>query len=129
MVDGGAYANMIFGRSYNELMLCETYGDYPRCLDFPAFGPMSLSYVNDPVINNAREEIKPHFMINMPEADRIHWELMPYIIEQAYYIPLPTAYSYNIWWPWLKNNYGEFFRFTKYFWIDQELKQTMMGGE
>ena len=129
MVDGGSYVNMIFGRSYNELMLCEIYGDYPRCLDFPLFGPLSLSYVNDPVINNAREEIKPHFMINMPEADRIHRELMPYIVEQAYYIPLPTAYSYNIWWPWLKNNYGEFFRFTKYFWLDQELKQTMIGDE
>lgn len=128
-VDGGAYANMVFGRSYSELVLCEIYGDYPRCLDFPLFGPMSLSYVNDPVINNAREEIKPHFMINMPEADRIHRELMPYIIEQVYYIPLPTAYSYNIWWPWLKNNYGEFFRFAKYFWIDQELKASMMGGE
>jgi peptide/nickel transport system substrate-binding protein len=129
MVDGGAYANMVFGRSYNELVLCEIYGDYPRCLDFPLFGPLSLSYVNDPVINNAREEIKPHFMINMPEADRIHRELMPYIVEQAYYIPLPTAYSYNIWWPWLKNNYGEFFRFTKYFWLDQDLKQTMIGEE
>ena len=128
MVDGGSYVNMIFGRSYNELMLCEIYGDYPRCLDFPLFGPLSLSYVNDPVINNAREEIKPHFMINMPEADRIHRELMPYIIEQAYYIPLPTAYSYNIWWPWLKNNYGEFFRFTKYFWIDQELRESMIGN-
>ena len=120
---------MVFGRSYGELMLCEMYGDYPRCLDFQLFGPLSLSYVNDPVINNAREEIRPHFMVNMHEADRIHRELMPYIVEQAYYIPLPTAYSYNIWWPWLKNNYGEFFRFSKYFWIDQELKQTMIGDE
>jgi peptide/nickel transport system substrate-binding protein len=128
-VDPAAYASMAFGRSYDELFLGETWGDYPRCLSFPLFGPLSFSYVNDPVINDATKEILKYVPINMPEADRIHRELMPYIVEQAYYIPLPAPYYYTIWWPWLKNDYGENPHFARYFWIDQELKKSMTGEE
>ncbi|MBN2239372.1 MAG: hypothetical protein JW712_06335, partial [Dehalococcoidales bacterium] len=63
-------------------------------------------------------------------VDQIHRELMPYVLEQAYYIPVPGPYLTNFWQPWLKNYYGEvqigyqpyYIRFS---WIDQELKKSL----
>ncbi|MFC1921012.1 ABC transporter substrate-binding protein [Chloroflexota bacterium] len=61
-----------------------------------------------------------------------HKELMEYVLEKAWAIPYPKAPAYRMWWPWLKNYYGEFSlgnwnegNWATYVWLDQELKKSM----
>jgi hypothetical protein len=46
-------------------------------------------------------------------------------MEQAYAIPKPAPYTYNFWWPWLKNNYGQGSGYIRYAWVDQPMKKSM----
>jgi peptide/nickel transport system substrate-binding protein len=130
-VELAVFNSLAYSRMYEDMMLVylPSGSAYPSCLELPYFMSSSIGYVNDPFIEATRQEIQKHIIINMPEADRIHRELMPYIVEQAYYIPLPTAYAYSLWWPWFKNYYGETpVRFLMYSWIDQDLKKEMAGS-
>ena len=125
------FNSIAYSRAYDDMMLVHPAGgtQYPGCLNFGYLkGPASIFYTNDPAIEAANQEIQKHVIVDMPEADRLYREMLPYIVEQAYYIPAPTPTVYAMWWPWLKNFYGEFpVRFAAYSWMDQALKQEMTG--
>jgi len=127
----GVYSSIGYSRAYEHTYLAFLTGatQYPGCLDLAWLkGPASFFNVNDPVIETARQEIQKHVIVDMAGADRLYQELVPYILEQAYSIPRPSPYQYTLWWPWLKNYYGEFpVRFAAYCWIDQDVKQEMTG--
>jgi peptide/nickel transport system substrate-binding protein len=116
-------------RGYDEMLASAAYVTFPNYLAFSAFrGATSGSYVSDPAVETAYQQMQKQIIINMPEADRLHREIMPYIVEQAYYIPRPSPSLYAAWWPWLKNHHGETqLRFSSYYWIDQNLKREMSG--
>jgi hypothetical protein len=46
-------------------------------------------------------------------------------LEQAFYIPRPSPNIYTIWWPWVKNFYGQGSTFINYFWVDKSVKEDM----
>jgi len=125
------YTSIGYSRAYEHMYLAFLTGatQYPGCLNLGWLTvPGSPLYVNDPVIEAARTEIQKHVIIDMPGADRLLREVMPYIVEQAYCIPRPSPRQYGLWWPWLKNYYGEFpGRFAAYTWIDRDLKEMMTG--
>lgn len=104
----------------------------PGYLAFSGFlGPNNRSQVNDPVITKANEEISKYVLADMPKADRLFREAVPYILEQTYYIPRPSPYTYRFWQPWIKNYQGEQapqLFWVKHIWIDQDLKQQMTGA-
>ncbi len=130
-VELAVFNSLVFSRSYEEMMLIflPSGSAYPSCLNLPYFKSTSLGYVDDHFLKATLQEIQKHVIIDMPEADRIHRELMPYIVEQAYYIPLPSTYNYSLWWPWFKNYHGETpMHFIMYSWIDQDLKKEMTGS-
>jgi len=54
-------------------------------------------------------------------------EIRPYLIENAFRVPFPQPYTYNMWWPWVKNTYGQggVAYLLKYYWVDQALKKSM----
>lgn len=89
----------------------------------------SASYIDDPIIEQKYQEMQKYVMVNFAKADEIFRELTPHMIEQAYYIPRPTPYSYIFWQPWLKNYHGEtlIYHFLYYAWIDQDLKEKTTG--
>ncbi len=127
-----AFLSIAYSYSYEELILDPALGGsaYPNCLNFFFFKNPNLGYINDPVIEAAYKEIQKHVIVDMPEANRLFRELIPYFVEQAYYIPLPSSLAYSMWWPWLKNYHGEDrIQFAKYWWLDRELKKEMKGGE
>lgn len=85
------------------------------------------SYVNDPpgsipFIEERYQKVQNLFR-DTAGAYQAYRELKPFVLEQAFYIPRPTPYIYNVWWPWLKNYYGQ--GFLRYNWIDEDLKKTM----
>ncbi len=69
---------------------------------------------------------------DIPARSKIMKEIEPYIIEQAWYVQLPSPATYNIVQPWLKNNYGvvrvgyqSSYNFVIFAWVDQDLKKKM----
>ncbi len=68
-------------------------------------------------------------------ADKVHKELMKYVLDQAWVIPYPKAPSYRLWWPWVKNYRNEFAigywnegNWSIWTWIDQDLKKQITGS-
>lgn len=91
------------------------------------------SYINDPRCAQARQDMLAAFP-DENKIDQIHREFMPYLLDQAYVIQLPAGYSYRFWWPWVRNYNGESSighynvgSFSKYIWIDQEMKKALVG--
>jgi peptide/nickel transport system substrate-binding protein len=88
--------------------------------------------MSDPYLDKTWKEISENPNLTNKQADEGLKKLVVYAIEQAPAIILPQPYSYVVWWPWVKNYYGEkrvgcqrsapiFARI----WIDQELKKKM----
>ena len=88
-----------------------------------------VEQINDPRSEEAHLEMQKYIFINMPKADQIFRELVPYQMEQAFVVPLPGVYTYTLWQPWVKNHYGEntMGLWPPYAWIDQDLKEQMTG--
>lgn len=108
-------------------------GNIYRGTNWSGASMWNASYVDDPVLNKARDDMLRAFP-DETKANEIHRKLMPYLLEQAYVIPLPRAYTYRFWWPWVKNYSGEGSigywnapNWVKYVWIDQELKRSIIG--
>ncbi len=126
----GVFASIAYSRGYEEMLMSYwPYGSsYPACLNLSNFRGWNAGYIVDARLEAAYHEIQKHILVNMPEADRLFREQLPYIVEQAYYIPLPLPLSYSSWWKWLKNYHGEtHINMAKYWWLDQEMKQEITG--
>ncbi|MFC1864329.1 ABC transporter substrate-binding protein [Chloroflexota bacterium] len=61
-------------------------------------------------------------------------ELIPYILENAWFIPFPVGARYTMWQPWVKRFYGEwsigylsYYTWTPYIWYDLDLKNELRG--
>ena len=90
------------------------------------------AYIDDPVVNEAREKMMALSIVDDPAADAIHRELMKYVLAQAWVVPMPGGVSYDLWWPWLKNYYGPLSvgyintdDWITWAWVDTELKSSM----
>ncbi len=91
------------------------------------------SYIDDPVVNEAREKMMVLDARDDPAADAIHRELMKYVLAQAWCVPSPGGVSYSLWWPWLKQFYGSrggwgymnTDNWVTWAWVDQSLKKSM----
>jgi len=90
------------------------------------------SYINDPLVNEARTKMMALSFKDNQAADAIHKELMKYVLDQAWAIPMPSPVSYTMWQPWLKNYYGNTTvgyinepNWTQWAWVDQNLKNSM----
>jgi peptide/nickel transport system substrate-binding protein len=122
----GAFTTIAYSKSYEDLILTNFLAgsEYPNCLGLSYFKGASFGHVNDAVINAASGEIQRHVIIDMPEAERLFRKLIPYVVDQAYHLPLPGANACSLWWPWLKNCHGETpIQFAKYRWIDRDLSR------
>jgi len=120
----GAYEFMYVGVS--------GIGTYQKMLNFKGSNTYNPSYINDPVVNAAWTEMQKYVGIDEAKCFEVNRNLMPYLLEQAYVLPLPNAYLYTAWWPWVKNYHGESsvgyantYNYAKYVWIYQDLKKSM----
>jgi peptide/nickel transport system substrate-binding protein len=129
------YTGILISRHFDDMLFgwFSGCGTYFKAINYTGTGMYNGSYVDDPVLNKARDEMLAAYP-DEAKADKIHQELMPYLLEQAYVIALPAGDAYRFWWPWVKNYSGELSvgyydiqNFAKYLWIDQELKDSMLG--
>jgi len=92
------------------------------------------SMVNDPVINKVIEEVDASYF-DEPKRRQLVKQVIPYMLEQAYVLQLLGQYTYTLCQPWVKNYHGEnyvgymgsYMDFSRWTWIDQDLKQRMTG--
>ncbi len=132
----GVMSNISSGRVYDS-MLFGTQGPIGalyRLEYMSGNGQTNGSYVSDASVAEIRSKMQLNALTNAAEADRIHKEYMKYVLDQAFTIPYTYGYSYHLWWPWVKNFHGEMsvgydnsFVFTKWAWIDQDLKAKITG--
>lgn len=92
------------------------------------------SMINDQRINQTYDVIMANLILNQPKADQALKEIIPYILEQAWYVELPAPYTYTVWHPWVKGYNGEWtvgysqpYNFPTYVWLDRDLREKMIG--
>jgi peptide/nickel transport system substrate-binding protein len=107
-------------------------GTYQKMINMRGTTTYNVSYINDPVVEAAYKEMLKYIGIDEAKCMKISHDLMPYLLEQAYIIPVPAAYLYVAWWPWVKNYHGEIgvgyyngVDVGKYIWLDEALKKQM----
>ena len=131
----GPFVSTLARRAYDDMFFgfYSGVGTYFKGINYTGNGMYNGSYVNDPALNEAVDEMKAAYPDEV-KVDQLHSELMPYLLEQAYVITLPAGYQYRFWWPWVKNYSGESSlgyyntgNFLKYVWIDQALKDSILG--
>jgi len=132
--ESGVYSRMHgVDRQWEQMYYRSLAGGFDGAMYFRFFRGASssnVSRVNDPegadtFIESRFLDMEKYLFVDMPRAYQIFREIKPYVLELAPVIPRPQPYSYNFWWPWLKNYYGQGTGFIKYSWIDQGLKKSM----
>ena len=109
MAPEGFYETMV-GNFYNRSMV-----DDERCME---------AYTQMWLWENYQDDAK---------QAQIMKEIVPYILDQAWWLQFPLPNSYAMWWPWLKHYNGEINlsyalgteREVMFVWLDQELRKSM----
>jgi len=131
----GAYYAMLYGKTYPGMI----YGDdneTPYHFSRLAPGGAQFNYANvdDSIINEAQEAIYDNYLDDQMKEE-IYKPLIPYILRQSYYLSIPFGMLYQFWQPWIKNYHGEyeigfmgnFFAWSYFTWVDQDLKEQITG--
>jgi len=130
--EGAVYSSIGFRRTHKEMYMGQGFGGTPSSwTEVSPDGTGNRSKVDDPRVNQAIEDWLK-YGADWDKLRQIAKEIYPYILEQAWAVPLPPAYGYVAWWPWLKDYAGEtsigyynWYDYVKYVWLDQELKKEM----
>jgi len=129
LVETGAFFNINMSRQYEEMLygFFVQPGPYAQLLPFRGDNTFNRSWVNDARVNETYDEILKYNLMDHAKVDQLHREIMPYVLEQAWYIPGVGQYLYTFWQPWLKNYHGEGLigykpSWIHYVWIDKDLK-------
>jgi peptide/nickel transport system substrate-binding protein len=134
-VDSATHTTTQYLRNYDDMFFgaYSGVGTYFKGINWQGTGMFNASYVDDPVLNDYRDQMLAAFPVDEDEAFSIHTEMLPYLLEQCYVIQVASHYTWRFWWPWLKNYsgegavgyYGGASSYTPYIWIDQDLKEDM----
>ena len=130
--EGAVYNSMGYRRNHKEMYI--GYGIDSTPSSWVNFGPDNTgnrSMIDDPRVNEAIEDWL-RYSSDWDKLCQIARDIYPYILEQAWTVPMPAAYSYTAWWPWLKDYHGEdavgyynWSNYSQYLWLDQDLKKEM----
>ncbi len=131
--ESAVFTSISSGRTFEEGIFGGGSGSTPQAFhNFRPTDPSNTAMIDDPTVNKLIADFADKFMIKDNESWPLIGETTPYVLEQSWYLTLPAPYTYQLWWPWVKNYNGEyalggghFYNFTHYIWVDQELKASM----
>ncbi len=133
--EAGAYQGISARRNFDEMLYRFNWSAFPMIFYFSSTRGPSVnnpSRINDPpgadpVVEETFQTINSAVFIDNAKVYSTFKTMYPHMVTQSYVIPRPTPYTYNVWWPWLKNYYGvpDNNYFAQFFWIDQDLKESM----
>jgi len=117
------YRSIDYRRSFEEMFMGTSISYWPRSWNnFIPENYLNNSMIDDPVMNEAIQYWVDN-SIDWEGCNRVAKEAFLHAFEQAWYVPIPAAYSFTFWQPWFKGYHGQ--TFLHYTWIDQELKKEM----
>jgi len=130
----GAYTSILGQYTYEQMITWGAYSTQPLRFNETRW-PSVQNYgrVQDERMNAAyQRSIDLYF--NIPERIENFQEILPYMLEQAWFVQLPQPYVYTFWQPWVKGYSGEQtlsclnkYNAITYVWLDQKLKEEMTG--
>ena len=134
--EAAVFTNIQRTRSFAEMSL-QTQGPVGmlyRAEYYDGETMVNGSHVSEPRAAEVRKQMQLTALTNTAESDRVHKEFMKYVLDQAWAIPYTNAPGYHFWWPWVRNFNGEMsvgydnsFVFTKWVWVDKDMKSSMTG--
>lgn len=131
----GVYSSIEVGHTHKEAFFVRTSSGSPfKFMIQRAAGPRNASIIRDPWIEEKYVEVAANFF-NLEERARLmREEVVPYVLDKAWYVQDPSPDSFFAWQPWLKNYHGEysvgylnFGSWTQWVWLDLDLKEEMIG--
>lgn len=135
VLEAGAYWSVLVGHTYKDMTVSAWGNSHPNggIAANTAGYLYNYSIVNDEFVEKERVEINK--IVDVNERNVRLKALGQYLIEQVYYVELPSPYGYAFWQPWLKGQNGEvqhgaannWYGFAKFSWIDKDLKQSITG--
>jgi len=94
---------------------------------------LNVSAVSDQRIDDTNKAIGEAYF-DVEKRSELMREIVPYILDQCWYINLPQPYNFTIWQPWIGGLHGEFsvgyvnvLNFLYYIWVDQDVKEYYMS--
>ncbi|MBI4267539.1 MAG: hypothetical protein HY662_01995, partial [Chloroflexi bacterium] len=99
--------------------------------NFSVPSQVNYSFISDLYVESVRPQMQRLAVTDEDAAQRLHRELMKYVLDQAWVIPEVRPPSYIFWWPWIKNYNGEYsLSYTNrhhygFLWYDEALKKSM----
>ena len=148
-VSGGCSIGGYGGENYRAFILADNAGNYDVVGYFGGRGPISTYYhmvtmvahspaggsgsnIQDSVMDAASAKMMSLVLVDPQAAMATFKDSMKYVLDQAYVISRPMYPLTNFWWPWVKNytgeysvGYVEYDSWSKWAWIDQNLKRSM----
>jgi peptide/nickel transport system substrate-binding protein len=130
----GGYFTIAMARRHEEMIYRSMFSTLSIQLfqsGWRGTSSFNSSFVNDPagsipLLEDIYNEMQTYIFTDTPRAYEAYKSAKSYLLEQAYYIPRPTPYTYNLWWPWLQNYYGQFYgEYARFYWIDEAMKKSM----
>jgi len=132
--DLATYSARIRAKNYDSMMYYSSSAIWYKLMNFTGLSQYNMSYVNDPVCNEALARSLELIGVDEDAMAKNHAELVPYVVEQCFQISKPSPYTYTLWWPWVKNWNGELnigyyngASYLKYRWCDQNLKKEILN--
>ena len=128
------YSSRGRNRNYDEIIHYYDSGVWGKFLCLQGQSQYNLSYINQPLYNEAFAKAGELFGFDETALAAVHKAIVPDVLENCWAIPIPNAWAYVVWWPWVKNWNGELYvgyysypLYMKYRWQDVALKQQMTG--
>ena len=96
-------------------------------------GTFNISFIKDPKMDQLAQDISKYIFIDNDKIKQLMHDQVPYILEQSWLVPIPSAFQYAVWQPWVKNyvlqgvglGHGSWMNWTPHVWVDQDLKKSM----
>jgi peptide/nickel transport system substrate-binding protein len=132
-----AFSALYASRKQEDMIyaLDASTGVYVKMVNFTGVSQQNGSHVNDPTANKALVQVLDAYCkLDEATVNKVHKDLMKHVLAQAWAVPFPLPPSYLFWWPWLKGYQGELspgdnnmLMWPKYVWVDQALREQMVG--
>jgi peptide/nickel transport system substrate-binding protein len=133
--DTGTYNSISVTRSYEDMIFKGLPVDTNNIVFMSTFsseGQWNISFVKDQKIADLNAEMQKYIFVDQPKVKQLFHDQVPYMLEQAWLVPIPSAFQFAVWQPWVKGYYvqgvgalGTWMNWPPHAWIDQELKKSL----
>jgi len=133
-LDPGQFAAIDAANSHDEMWYGQARGIWaPNEMLMTKKGMYSNdAIIDDPYYERVQNVVAEDMIRNPDNYFKTMKEAGVHELQSAWGIFVPVPFQYNLWWPWTQNYYGinwtgwaGIWQWTKYLWMDQNLKKSM----